>query len=63
MVSPISVIGDGDGTEYTLPQDPGPVALSLKEALLGIQEGRQEDPFGWVHHIPRGYYPSTAEVA
>jgi branched-chain amino acid aminotransferase len=63
VVSPISVIGDTDGTEYALPQDPGPVAMSLKEALLGIQEGRQEDPFGWVREIPRGYYPSTAEVA
>jgi hypothetical protein len=39
------------------------VALSLKEALLGIQEGRQEDPFGWVHRIPRVYYPASAEVA
>jgi branched-chain amino acid aminotransferase len=63
VVSPISVIGDADGTDYTLPEDPGPVALSLKEALLGIQEGRQEDPFGWVHRIPRVYYPASAEVA
>jgi len=63
VVTPISVIADVDGTEYTLPQDPGPVALSLKEALLGIQEGRQEDPFGWVQPVPRAYYPSTAEVA
>ncbi len=63
VVSPISVVGDADGTEYALPDDPGPVAMSLKEALLGIQEGRQEDPFGWVRPIARDYYPPTAEVA
>jgi branched-chain amino acid aminotransferase len=30
----------GDGT-------PGPITLRLREALVAIQEGRAEDPFGW----------------
>lgn len=30
----------GDGT-------PGPVTLRLREALVAIQEGRADDPFGW----------------
>ena len=63
VVSPVSVIADADETEYRLPEDPGPVAMRLKEALLGIQEGRQEDPFGWVRPIPVDYYPASAEVA
>ena len=63
VVSPISAVGDGDGTEYALPEDPGPVAMSLKDALLGIQEGRQEDPFGWVRPLDRHFYPASAQVA
>jgi len=35
-------IGDGQ---------PGPVAMRLREQLLGIQFGRLPDPHGWVHKI------------
>lgn len=63
VVSPISVVADSDGTEYRLPQDPGPVAARLREELLAIQEGRSEDPFGWIYPIPRQHYPAWAEVA
>jgi len=31
--------------------------------LLGIQEGRQEDPFGWVRSLDRHFYPASAQVA
>jgi branched-chain amino acid aminotransferase len=34
----------GDGAE-------GPVAASLREALVGIQRGLSNDPYGWVHQI------------
>ena len=60
VVSPISVVGDADGTEYVLPGNPGPVSMQLKEALLAIQEGRIEDPFGWVQPIGAAYYPPAA---
>jgi len=35
-------VGDGQ---------PGPVTTRLRQALLDIQTGRGEDPFGWVHRI------------
>lgn len=36
------VIGDGR---------PGPVAVRLREELLGIQSGERPDPHGWVHKV------------
>jgi branched-chain amino acid aminotransferase len=47
IISPISAIGEADGTVFEL-QDVDQVAATLKSALLNIQEGRDEDPFGWV---------------
>jgi branched-chain amino acid aminotransferase len=47
IISPISVLGDGDGL-YELSAAPGPVAENLRSALLDIQEGRSADPFGWM---------------
>ncbi len=47
IISPISAIGEADGTAFEL-QDVDQVAATLKTALLNIQEGRNEDPFGWV---------------
>jgi branched-chain amino acid aminotransferase len=35
-------IGDGE---------PGPVTLTLRDELLGIQYGRRPDPFGWIHKV------------
>jgi len=35
-------VGDGQ---------PGQVTMKLREALLDIQTGRADDPFGWVHHV------------
>lgn len=63
IVAPISVIGEADGNEYTLPNDPGPVAVALKEELLGIQEGRVDDRFGWVKTVDASWYPTSVEVA
>ena len=34
----------GDGT-------PGPLAMSLREALLDIQHGRVADSHGWLHRV------------
>ncbi|WKD49207.1 branched-chain amino acid aminotransferase [Microbulbifer spongiae] len=47
IVSSISVIGDAGGS-YRLSKAPGPVAQSLRQALLDIQEGRAEDRYGWM---------------
>lgn len=47
VISPISVIGD-QGIEYAFAQSPGPVAQFLYESLLGLQEGRVKDDFGWI---------------
>lgn len=35
-------VGDGQ---------PGPVTMRLRHALLDLQTGRAEDPFGWIHRI------------
>jgi branched-chain amino acid aminotransferase len=38
--------------EFTIGDDSeGPVAASLRNALVGIQRGRVADPYGWVHRI------------
>lgn len=63
IVAPISVIGEADGREYPLPNDPGPIATALKGALLDIQEGRVEDRFGWVTRLDPKWYPVPAMVA
>jgi branched-chain amino acid aminotransferase len=36
------LVGDGE---------PGPVTMRLREELIGIQYGRQPDPFGWIHKV------------
>ena len=61
IVSPISELGEEDGTRYPLSQVEGALTLKLKEALLGIQENRQPDPFSWVNRVPSHYYPSATE--
>jgi branched-chain amino acid aminotransferase len=47
IICPICEIGDADGKVFELPEV-NQVAARLKGALLDIQEGRSEDPFGWV---------------
>jgi len=47
IVVPIKAIGDVDGSEWTLPEV-GRMSSMLRDALLDIQEGKVEDPFGWV---------------
>lgn len=47
IVVPIRTIGDVDGNEWTLPEV-GKMSSMLRDALLDIQEGKADDPFGWV---------------
>ncbi len=46
IVSPIEVLRDSSGREYR-PRQIDVVAKRLRERLLGIQERREPDPFGW----------------
>ncbi|MDE2305150.1 MAG: branched-chain amino acid aminotransferase [Gammaproteobacteria bacterium] len=57
IVSPISVLADRDGREYT-PKTIDGVAARLREALLAIQERRAADPFGWTRDVA----PFTATI-
>ena len=47
IISPISEIGEADGTRYAL-KDVDKVAGELKASLLDIQEGRAENNHGWI---------------
>ena len=47
IVAPIAAIGEADGREWPLP-DVGLMSSKLRDALLDIQEGKADDPFGWV---------------
>ncbi len=47
IVAPIAVIGESDGREWSLPEV-GRLSARLRDELLDIQEGKSDDPFGWV---------------
>ncbi len=59
IVSPISVIAEADGTAYELAQS-DQLAAELRNGLLGIQERRAEDPFGWTREVDDQYYQLAA---
>ena len=51
VVTPVGSVKSADA-EWTVGDgQPGPVTMKLREALLDIQTGRADDPFGWVHHV------------
>ncbi|MEC7907457.1 MAG: branched-chain amino acid aminotransferase [Verrucomicrobiota bacterium] len=58
IVCPISAIGEADGKEYPLPKV-NQMAMTLRSALLDIQESRVPDPYGWVID-PRDREPLAA---
>jgi branched-chain amino acid aminotransferase len=51
IVNPISAIGERGGSRYEL-RVVDNVAKTLRERLLGIQERRIPDPFGWTTDVP-----------
>ena len=52
VVSPIGTVRSR-GEEWTIGDGrPGSVSLRLREALLGIQQGRAPDRYGWRHPVP-----------
>ncbi len=52
IIVPIAELCETDGEHYQLTYPKGKVAIQLKEALLGIQEGRLEDTEKWVMSLP-----------
>jgi len=50
-VMPISYLRESTGHLYYPQLEDGPVTRSLRESLLAIQEGRSEDPYGWVRKV------------
>lgn len=43
------------GVNYNIPVDDklqiGPISYQIRKKILDIQEGRAQDPFGWVHRV------------
>lgn len=52
IVTPVGEIGEREGVKRR-PSVVDDVARKLREALLGIQEKRDPDPFGWTVEVPR----------
>jgi branched-chain amino acid aminotransferase len=51
VVTPVGSVKSAIGQWTVGDGQPGPVTMKLRHALLDIQTGRSEDPFGWVHRI------------
>ncbi len=51
VVTPVGSVKSATAAWTVGDGQPGPVTMRLRQALLDIQTGRAEDPFGWVHPI------------
>lgn len=51
VIAPIGQLTTGRGTATVGHGTPGPITLRLREALVAIQEGRADDPFGWTSGV------------
>jgi branched-chain amino acid aminotransferase len=47
VIAPIGTLTTRDGTATIADGTPGPLTLRLRDALVAIQEGRADDPYGW----------------
>jgi branched-chain amino acid aminotransferase len=47
VIAPIGTLTTATGSAPMGDGTPGPITLRLREALVAIQEGRADDPFGW----------------
>ncbi|MBT5030980.1 MAG: hypothetical protein HOM55_01655 [Proteobacteria bacterium] len=50
IVSPISCLHD-KGTDYIPKHPEGKIANQMRDKLLGLQEGRIDDEFGWIKPV------------
>jgi branched-chain amino acid aminotransferase len=51
IITPINYFAEESGERYPLSKPEGPVAMKIREALLGIQEGRAVDKYKWIKKI------------
>jgi branched-chain amino acid aminotransferase len=47
VIAPIGSLTTRAGTATMADGQPGPVTMRLRDALVDLQEGRADDPFGW----------------
>jgi branched-chain amino acid aminotransferase len=60
VIAPVGGVGSPKGHWNIGDGNPGPVTTRLREALVAIQEGRADDPSGWMMKVTE---PATSEVA
>ena len=48
IITPINYFGEANGDRYPLHFPDGNVSTILREKLLAIQEGREQDPYKWI---------------
>jgi branched-chain amino acid aminotransferase len=51
IISPIASLNNYKEEKFSLKYPKGKLGLEIKEKLLNIQEGRDEDPFQWTHIV------------
>ncbi|MCU0283647.1 MAG: branched-chain amino acid aminotransferase [Candidatus Nanopelagicales bacterium] len=51
VVTPVGSVKSATASWTVGDGQPGPITMRLRHALLELQTGRAEDPFGWVHRI------------
>jgi len=56
IITPIDLLGIDSGEKFPIKFSQGPVANELRLALLNIQEGSGDDPFGWRKSVERAKY-------
>lgn len=54
VISPVSGIKHEGGSVSLQEEGRGPLGQRLYEEIYGIQTGKREDPFGWVHAVDVG---------
>lgn len=47
IITPINTLGLASGETYELAHEQGPTTMKLREHLLNLQEGVNDDPFNW----------------
>jgi branched-chain amino acid aminotransferase len=52
VVTPVGAVRDRDGGWTIGDGRPGPVTLSLRQALVDLHHGKLPDPEGWLHPVP-----------
>ena len=61
VVTPLSCLGEENGERIQFKNSSGDITLKIKDKLVGIQVGQENDPFDWVEKIGPAY--SLAELS